>query len=260
VIGIVGVRCSVEPCFRPPVEETLLVGEMCRRAIMSHYGKAHGGAVSPVLSGKDQSGKVLSGHQHAFYLADDGDGDGLIDTVFVYSVRGFNSLEIDAIARVREVYLGHYCEPMELRLSGVANMENIAQLGRIFGPSRVWISAVPYVMTRHPKRTRAGETKLTKNGRQQDGPEEQIAREWDQRVHDNCSLPLLIDMQLLGATASRRVYRIVRAYGNAPDPVKRAFKFKLMFDGPLMGPVALGYACHFGLGLFVPETATSPLP
>lgn len=264
--GIVGVRCSVGPRFRPPAEEALLVGEMCRRAIMSQYGTANGGAVSPVLSGKDGSGKPLSGHWHAFYLADDSDKDGLLDTVFVYSARGFDSFELDAIARVREVYLGPCCEPMELRLSGVGDAENIAQLGTIFRPSYVWVSRAPYVMTRHPKRTRAGAAKLTKAGRQQDGPEDQVAREWRQRVRDDCSLPALVDAQLLGdwishgAVASKKPYRIVRTFGKVQSPIRRPLRFRLTFDGLLMGPVALGYACHFGLGLFVPETAECTPP
>ena len=33
----------------------------------------------------------------------------------------------------------------------------------------------------------------------------------------------------------------------------RAFNFQLEFEKPICGPVALGFACHYGLGLFVPD-------
>ncbi len=31
-----------------------------------------------------------------------------------------------------------------------------------------------------------------------------------------------------------------------------AFNFEIEFDEPVFGPIALGFACHYGLGLFVP--------
>jgi CRISPR-associated protein Csb2 len=31
--------------------------------------------------------------------------------------------------------------------------------------------------------------------------------------------------------------------------------FRLKFQAPFIGPVCLGYACHFGLGLFLPASA-----
>ena len=34
---------------------------------------------------------------------------------------------------------------------------------------------------------------------------------------------------------------------------KEASRFRLTFGDLLIGPVTLGHACHFGLGLFVPE-------
>ena len=32
-----------------------------------------------------------------------------------------------------------------------------------------------------------------------------------------------------------------------------AFNFELEFEEPFCGPIALGFACHYGLGLFVPS-------
>ena len=31
-----------------------------------------------------------------------------------------------------------------------------------------------------------------------------------------------------------------------------AYNFTIKFDQPVRGPIALGFACHYGLGLFVP--------
>jgi len=35
-----------------------------------------------------------------------------------------------------------------------------------------------------------------------------------------------------------------------PRHLCRGFAVRLLFDDPVPGPIALGYGCHFGLGLF----------
>jgi CRISPR-associated protein Csb2 len=39
---------------------------------------------------------------------------------------------------------------------------------------------------------------------------------------------------------------------NNASPVGGAYFFNLVFGEEISGPLALGYACHFGLGLFIP--------
>lgn len=41
-----------------------------------------------------------------------------------------------------------------------------------------------------------------------------------------------------------------RGWGRRSDRVAR---FPLCFAAPVLGPVVLGYGCHYGLGLFSPE-------
>jgi CRISPR-associated protein Csb2 len=43
-----------------------------------------------------------------------------------------------------------------------------------------------------------------------------------------------------------------RYHGNGSKASDRAYWLKIEFDKPQAGPIALGYAAHFGLGVFVP--------
>ena len=47
-------------------------------------------------------------------------------------------------------------------------------------------------------------------------------------------------------------FRRFRQKPNDDGGRRPAGAFRLTFEGPITGPVVLGYSCHFGLGLFVP--------
>lgn len=252
----VAAKLTITNGIRPPVQLTVTMGGRCRLAAMSQYGKAHRGAASPTLSGKDHAGVPLCGHAHAFYIPLDEDGDGRIDAVVVYTRAGLKPDELDALARVQTVSLGTMHDRIDLRMCAVASQFTLSRIGPAFGTSRTWASATPYVMPRHPKRTRAGAPKLDPDGNHRDCPEQQLLQEWRQRVLDEPSLAELrgiypIDTQTLPRRWSD--YQLRQAKEETVRPVGLGLGFRLIFTEPVSGPVALGYACHFGLGLFVPE-------
>jgi CRISPR-associated protein Csb2 len=41
-----------------------------------------------------------------------------------------------------------------------------------------------------------------------------------------------------------------RQRGGAPPPIDVGYALRLRFAGPIIGPLTLGYASHFGLGMF----------
>jgi CRISPR-associated protein Csb2 len=47
-----------------------------------------------------------------------------------------------------------------------------------------------------------------------------------------------------------------RSSGSRPA-VSEGYGFRITFSEEVAGPIALGYASHFGLGLFIPEISDS---
>ena len=83
--GVTVVRFAVDGNPLPMGFDTLRWGELARRSAMAQFGRRNEGANSERLSGKDASGKPLSGHRHAFYLPTDEDGDGRLDHLTVWT-------------------------------------------------------------------------------------------------------------------------------------------------------------------------------
>lgn len=99
---------------------------------MAPYGRRHQGSVSAVLSGKDQVfGTPLTGHQHAYFLPTDDDGDGALDHLSVFAASGIGTRELDALSGV-VVLTPAGALTLRLHLQRVA-----AEGSLLFGPARV---------------------------------------------------------------------------------------------------------------------------
>jgi CRISPR-associated protein Csb2 len=59
-------------------------------------------------------------------------------------------------------------------------------------------------------------------------------------------------LMLEGRSLAWRHFRQQRVFGNGRRGSDFGKGFEIEFAEPVSGPIALGYACHFGLGLFVP--------
>jgi CRISPR-associated protein Csb2 len=104
--------------------------------------------VSQVFSGKDAAGPPLVGHQHAYYLPSDEDGDGRIDHLTVYAEMGFDAHEVAALDRFRQLPWGEG-EPLRLLLVGLGKVADLRAAP--LAESLVWESAPPFVASRYPK-------------------------------------------------------------------------------------------------------------
>ena len=94
-----------------------------------------------------------------------------------------------------------------------------------------------------------------------DGPGEQIAREVSLRwsgclnlvrvvVHDQRDS--IVPMQG-GRSGGFRLSDFFTHKQGGGSNGGGMFNFKIEFDNPVYGPLALGFACHQGLGIFIPE-------
>jgi CRISPR-associated protein Csb2 len=229
----------------PLLTDTLRVAELMRRSAMSRYGRYNNAATSPILSGKDAGGEFLKGHQHAFYLPTDEDQDGRLDHMTVWAPAGLNTLEVDALARVDALNSGQGRPEIYLALLGYGTLgdfrraEEICQHHPIFGRGRVWRSITPFVLVHHPKRRK-------------DLPEDQIRLELQRRGFPE---PEEVAWQkTISLRSNRELYPLefYRWRSSNPAPVGGAYFFNLVVSEEISGPMALGYSCHFGLGLFGP--------
>lgn len=252
------VRYLMEGNPLPLVTQTVKVGELARRAAMALFGRVNCGGVSETLSGRSATGSPLEGHRHAFYLPTDEDRDGRLDRLTVFAAGGFTAKELGALSSMTRLNPGGGGPEVRLLLLGVGTGADFHGPCGPLGPADAWRSATPFVLPRHPKTHRDGRPKLRADGLQVDGPEDQLRREWGLRLQLDPSLPHLVSVESAeGAPAgSRRIrwleFQRWRSRGGGRG-TPYAMGFRLRFSSPVTGPVALGYGCHFGLGLFVPE-------
>ena len=112
----------------------------------------------------------------------------------------------------------------------------------VTGPARVWISQTPFVPSRH----------LKKNGNN-DLPH-QIVSELKSRGFSVDVRVEVLDRELSAECGFHRFVRTRRAPAKAP-PQDVGVALKLTFPEPVTGPLCLGYASHFGMGLFAAQIA-----
>jgi len=252
------VRYALDANPLPLLTESIAVAEAARRTALFQHRRLNSGQVPVHLSGKDVTGQPLAGHLHAYYLTTDEDEDGRLDHLTIFAPGGLAQHELEALMRLRTLKLGAEEPELRLLLLGIAREGETTQLGSHFKPARIWVSATPFVLSRHPKVDRHGRPKLTPEGWQVDGPEDQLRREWHLRQALDPSLPDLLEIERLPASTIRGHrtswldFRRWRRTGSAPGPVGGAYGFRLTFAEPVKGPVALGYGAHYSLGLFRP--------
>jgi CRISPR-associated protein Csb2 len=245
---------------RPRAEDTVKIAEIMRLAAMAKFGwdsvegKRRPNAPS-VISGYGADGRPLrdDNHAHAFWLPEDSDGDGEIDHVIVYAAAGLNDECRQKLDRITRLWVDKHSrngedgenestgsgrEEWRLALEGFGLPSDFASASPTLGCSRRWISVTPYLMPWHAKKGF--------------GWADQIARELKKRcMPEPCEAPRDRGSLMINGRDRRPIHfhRFRSRYGlRQPDTVGRSVE--PTFDGPLPGPLALGFGCHFGLGLF----------
>lgn len=277
------VRYLIDSSVLPPITEALRIAEVFRRAAMSKYGC--GVKKSMVLSGKDEDGRPMEGHVHAFYLPSDEDGDGRIDHLTLYAPMGLDEEHQQALSMVERLY-GPDQNTYNLLLLGMLEGAEGPQWDNTpLAHARRWRSFTPYLLTRHPKITRGGEWKMQpvpsdleirvperlgrfptrehllleygvlpdRNEMQRDGPLSQLLLSIERM---GLPMPVIVEPMPEYEQRGRRMpwleFRRYRPRGQGPAR-GAAYGFRITFDRPVKGPIALGHGCHFGLGMFIPE-------
>ncbi len=227
----------------PRVEDSLHIGELMRWTVISAFGKDDVGKrlAPPLFSGHDLPEGNL--HQHAFYLPFDSNGNGRLDRVALHVPAGFDEEARRVIGelsrRKRKLWNPNGCE-WRLLLEGMSDREVCSELT---AASRRWVSVTPYLHPWHIKKNFS--------------VADQIRRECEKR-----GLPEIDDLKpvqtIRSGSRNRRPIDFRRfrlSKRNQSQPDRQGSFWKITFVVPVNGPLALGFACHFGLGLFRPDPA-----
>lgn len=107
------------------------------------------------------------------------------------------------------------------------------------GPATTWRSASLYVADRYPKKDADWEADVRRGCARAGLPDPKTVQIFDQ--------PIVAGVPRLSAHQRRR---------RASDPLRPARHVEIVFDVPVLGPIALGNMRHLGLGLFRPDTST----
>lgn len=231
----------------PPCRRTLPQAELLHRAIVGRVSKGCR-VVCPELTGRDEQGKPLrEGHRHAHILPVDLDNDGHLDHIIVYAPMGLSEMAQQAIRTLRRTWTKGGVGELQVAIAGIGDLETLRSLpppldrviARMLGSesgSRIWRSVTPFVPPRFIKRH--GTNSLIG----------QVDSELSSR-----GLPCVEGLEILPWNSERldlRHFVRCRGRGGGPPPVDVGYALQLRFVQPIVGPLTLGYASHFGMGLF----------
>ena len=220
---------------RPPSSEAITIGNLMRRAAMSKMRSLRL-PIPEYISGHDSRRNPLrKDHKHAFWLPFDSDQDGFIDHIAVYVKNGFDHAVRDALNRIVKIYDGKDLD-VSVIPAGFHNREAIAKECSLFDKHKVWRAATPYFMPWH-----------TKSSFKRDA---QLKKECKNRHYKNISVN---DAKIKLASRYLSVKSFQTDHGNQKPINRTGETVMLSFEEAVRGPIALGFGCHFGLGMFVPE-------
>lgn len=219
----------------PRIEDAVRVGEKLRAAVMSCVKRE---------SGEDSIPASISGHglpngnrhQHAFWLPEDANSDGHIDHLLIHipaGVEGPVRQTIESLYRLRNRD-GKEWQVLFESSSAANTMENTSTL---LGDGFCWESVTPYLHPWHAKKNFT--------------LEDQLQRECEER-----GLPAIARLTPLPSIKVRdHVLRPVhfhrfRSKRGLTQPDTHGSFWRIEFVKPAQGPLALGFGCHFGLGMF----------
>ncbi|WP_344512494.1 type I-G CRISPR-associated protein Csb2 [Dactylosporangium maewongense] len=236
------VRFTVAADVLPPIGDAVAITDRLRLAAVAKLNAVRGHEHShSLLAGRGSDGRPLTDHQHAHYLALPNPERRLAELV-IWTPGGLAEDELTALSRIVELRPPKGMPgagPLDVRMAAYG--DTVTVLGDLTGPARAWQSLTPFVPPRHPK------------------------HDWGQfvtgEIHRELAfrgLPAPTSVELAGGDwtqflRQRPSKRFARTNPAGPI-IRRGADVTLTFPEPLLGPFALGYLAHFGLGLFRPAS------
>jgi CRISPR-associated protein Csb2 len=221
----------------PRIEDAVRVGELLRAAMM---------AKAKALLGLDHIPKVFSGHDlpehnrhgHAFYLPEDADGDGYVDHLIVHAGDGLDWDCRRVLDDLTRLWAGDGRE-WRLVLEAIDDATNLCTMSSFLVESAVWESVTPYLYPWYAKKSFTIEDQIRRECRHRD-------------LRVPAGFRLIPSIRVGARERLPSHFRRFRSKRGLVQPDRQGSFWTISFSEAVRGPLALGFGCHFGLGLFRP--------
>jgi CRISPR-associated protein Csb2 len=229
----------------PPVTRTLPQAELFHRAAVGRLTSEQRLQCSE-LTGKSPEGYPLThDHRHTHTIPLDLDADGHLDHILIYTPQGLSEHAQSAIYGLRRTWTKGGVGELQLAVVCSGDLHLLRQLPppldtaiqKLLGPptgAHIWQSVTPFI----PPRFIKNKGKDTLDG--------QVRAELKSRKLP-ADVQVSYDAQL---TKQLRHYVRRRQHGGPAPLLDIGFGLRLHFSQPVCGPLLLGYASHYGMGLF----------
>lgn len=216
--------------------DTIRFAEHVRRAVMGKAKwKLGDDAIPPLLSGHGLNAD--NRHRHAFYLPQ-ANSDGLLDHVLIHVPAGIDD-DMRRVLGSLKLVKGFDGQEWRLMLEHIGQRNDFDSVSPIVQTASVWQSQTPYLHPWHCKKDF-------------DVPA-QIRRECQERkLPEPIEILPIPTIKPHGRELRPIYFHRFRSKRGLVQPDTRGSFWQLTFAEPLTGPLALGFGCHFGLGLFAP--------
>lgn len=235
-------RFALSSSVLPLVTDAMPFAETARFALSQWRA---GNSYSAALTGKTKDGLPLTGHEHAHFFVTDEDEDGRLDHLTVYAPCGFNREDVEALGQLPSVKRYKNLPNVRTVLLGLGEKEDFEDVS-VFRAAKRWRSVTPFSLPRFANRGGG------KPPRPRDMPEAQLVRELKSR-----GLPEPIKLEPVDGykTDKRPPFRWLEFHTRRLRKESEGHGlagFEIWFAEEVRGPIAVGFGCHFGLGLFMP--------
>lgn len=241
----------------PLLTHTLPWSSALHDALVKTSDDGHGRGSSPCFSGRDDMGNPLTNHQHAFLLPMALETGDAVDHFLIHARMSFDQSARAALMRMNRLWVESSSPTLHVDFLALGLRDDFAHRIPALGRAFTWTSMTPFVPVRHPK-------PRGRNTLEEQIQEELVDRGFPRAVRVEidtegngfqlaASVGAAVCTQTPFVGAKRwRGFRIERDADAGKPPVRMAYGLRLTFGEAVSGPIALGYASHFGLGLFLP--------
>lgn len=224
-----------------PLNWALAVGDAAMDALTTTSWTLSGSGLLPVcLHGPRDPRERGWTHGHAFILPEDTDGDGVIDHVTVSASAGLDPRTIRLLAATDRLRLSNGAGA-ELQMERAVPVAELPHSLR--GPSARWVSRTAYIAPNDRSRFNLSDVVR------------QLKFEIGKRI-PNAALarpPEYIDvLHHAGEELHAQMFHTQKDNGGRLPQGAHPCFFRLTFERPVCGPLAFGWECHRGLGVFAP--------
>ena len=257
-LHLLSARCTQPTTLRyallskplPVIEQAVRVGEWARIGAMGRAKREFGENDIPwQISGHGTPED--NRHGHAFFLPDDADGDGYIDHLLIHVPAGIDERTEKAL-RGLSYLKDREGNRIQLFFEGLGSVDLLHKTTPLLGRAYEWESVTPYLYPWHLKLKKSliSTKRVAEAWRQ---IKMQFRRECRKR---GLPEPIHIEIVEKRIVAGRRLYPIhfhrFRSKRGLTQPDRTGRFLRIRFSEPVSGPLAFGFGCHFGLGLFIP--------